>query len=654
MNSYQIIGIDTGGTFVDFVAIRDGRMEVFKIPSTPHNPSEAVIAGVRKLGDHIHEIIHGTTVTTNAVLERKGARVTLLTTEGFKDVVEIGRQNRSDIYEIVPSRPEPLVPRERRVGVKERIRGDGSVEKALDKSEIEKMKLPQGTESVAIVYLFSFLHPEHEEQTKKILRKMYPDVSVSISYEVLPEYREYERTSTTVMDAYVKPLMVSYMSNLVESVQGHCDLLAIMKSSAGLATPKGLQRKPVETLVSGLAGGILAAEMCSKLTGIPNLISVDIGGTSTDVAQITGGKGQTHRSMDIDGLPVNVQTVDVKTIGAGGGSIASVKSGLLHVGPESAAGSPGPAAYDMGGKDATVTDADLLYGILGKQLAGGILTLKPEKAVEALEQVGVLLDLDLHSIVRGVRRVFHENIAAALRNVSTDRGVDPRNYALVAFGGAGPVHATALADLLGITKVIIPPYPGTWSAVGLLSADYRYDMSRGIIKPLETAEMKEIDTILKELETEVMKHAKEDGILSSTWNVRKMIDLRFKGQSYEITVDKKENLKELTEEFFNKHREIYGFVSKDEPVELVAIRLSLVIPHPTPDIGNIEEREPEIVEYRKVLDVGEVPVYRRENLGTTEFSGPLIVDQRDSTVWIPEGWLARQDQKGFMYLEGLQ
>ncbi len=654
VRTYKIVGIDTGGTFVDFVAVNpEGRFEVFKIPSTPLEPSQAVVKGIDRLGGKINEVIHGTTVATNAVLERKGARVALVTTKGFKDVIEIGRQNRSDIYELVPSRPEPLVPRAYRIEVEERVLADASVEIPLDLREIERMELPEGTESIAVCFLFSFFNPRHELEVREVLEHRYPRLSISTSYEVLPEYREYERFSTTVMDAYVKPLMGRYLSNLVSSMEGRTELLAVMKSSGGLATPDGLLRKPVETLVSGLAGGILAAQMTAEVTGIGDIISVDIGGTSTDVAQISGGRVVTHRSMEIGGLPIGVESVDVKTIGAGGGSIARVKAGLLRVGPESAAGRPGPAAYDMGGQEATVTDANLAYGILGTNLAGGILTMSKERALEALQRVGEQLGTGIEETIVGIRRVFHENIAAALRNVSTDRGVDPRKHALVAFGGAGPLHAAELAELLGITTVIIPPFPGTWSAVGLLSADYRYDVSRGIVKELAEVRVGDVEEILDKLEAEARRQVEDDGIVGEVF-LHMLMDVRFRGQSYEITVPWDSDLDLLKKSFLDRHREMYGFAAENEPMELVTARVVLEVPHKTPRMTEIKDEEPEPYTHRQVQGVGSVPVYTRDCIGLSTLQGPLVIDQLDTTTWVPQGWKAKQNSQGFLTLEVLK
>lgn len=659
----HLISIDTGGTFTDLIAIPDqGSPIILKVPSTPQNPEEAIINGLKKIDIKADEIIHGTTVAINAVLQRKGAKVALITTKGFKDILEIGRQNRRDIYELVGSRTEPLVPSEFRYELEERIISDSTIEKGLTEDAIKNLINELDLEnisSVAICFLFSFLNDSHEKMIHNALKKHFKekniDIPISVSSFVHPEYREYERTSTTVMDAYIKPLISEYIEKLDHAIiqGGFTSTLAIMKSSKGLSVPSGLIRKPIEILVSGLAGGVQAGELTSRLTGLKDIITLDIGGTSTDVAQVTNGVVAENYSFDVDGLPISSTSVDVVTIGAGGGSIAKISGGLLRVGPESAGADPGPASYDMGGSEVTVTDADLIFGVLPDILGGGVLQLHRHKSEEVLNKLSGQLGSSLDRTITGVRQIFHENIAGALRKVSTERGVDPRKYVLLAFGGAGPVHGVELAEILGITHVIIPPYPGIWSAFGLLGADYRYDMSKGIIKDLATVNVEVISSQFELLKSQIKSQAVFDGIAEiSAEKIINYIAMRYVGQSSELTIPWENEIKTLRGNFIDRHRKEYGFASEDEPIEIVALRITLIISHPDPELADLNNKgEPGIIDYREVLEIGKVPVYNREDLGP-DFSkgGPLIIDQDDCTTWIPPKWDITIDNLGFIHV----
>ncbi len=652
----RILGIDSGGTFTDAIYIGDnGQIKVFKISSTPNNPTDAVIACVERINNNLDEVLHGTTVATNAVLQRKGAKIALITTKGFRDILEIGRQNRLDIYAIKPEKPKPLVNRDYIVEIDERIASDGSIVRDLTDNEINRVISSierLNVEGIAVSTLFSFLNPTHELRIKEALGKL--KLPISISYEVLPEYREYERTSTTVMDVYVKPLISKYISELNNKTgKMSVNTLAIMKSSTGLSTPNGIIKKPVETLVSGLAGGILAAEMAAKLTNTPNLITLDIGGTSTDVAQIYNYKGLIKHNYNIDNLPVNTASVDVITIGAGGGSIARKSGGLFKVGPESQGAYPGPAAYNLGGDKVTVTDVDLVYGILPEELAGGELSLNKDLSKHVIDNLARDLGIEYEHVISGVRTIFHENIAAALRSVSTERGVDAREFTLLAFGGAGPVHAVELAQLLGINQVLIPPYPGIWSAFGLLTADYRYDKSRGILKPTSDLSLDYLKQILDDLKNMAEHDAIDDGIDKSLeMKVIKTVNMRYIGQSFDIEIPIADSMGQIELNFHNKHRELYGFSDENEDTEIVTVRTVLIFHHPDINLPEIKEKNSlSSVGMRTVLDVGEVPVYNKKDLGLgTVLNGPIIIDQDDTTTWIPTNWIMKVDKYGFMHI----
>lgn len=650
---WDFVAIDTGGTFTDIVAIHDQEIQVFKLPSTPSDPSKAVLDAIQTI-ESSNEILHGTTVATNAVLERKGTKVVLITTKGFADIIEIGRQNREDIYAIYPTRPEPLVDRQMRFELNERVNARGEVEVEINPDDVDAIiqKIEStDAESIAISFLFSFLYSHHEKNVEERLRERYP---VSASSKVLPEYREYERTSTVVMDAYVKPIISSYLFNIENRVHknNYANIFAVMKSDMGLAKASSLVERPVDTLFSGLAGGIKAAEYTSELTGVQNIISLDIGGTSTDVAAVINGKGALQQAQKIDGLPVARPAVDVITIGAGGGSLVTYSSGLIRVGPESAGANPGPVAYDQGGNIPTTTDCDLVYGVLPENLAGGILQLRKDLAQTSLQKYATTIGLPVNDAIEGIRRIFHENIAGAIRGVSTQRGHDPRQFSLLCFGGAGPVHAAELAEIMNIKQVIIPPYPGTWSAMGLIGGDYRYQTSRGWIIPWQDVDENEISQVFKSLEMEALELARKDRHDSKAeMKINLNCSMRFIGQSYDIIIPY-DGLDTTQQRFIEEHRYQYGFAADTEPVELVALRVDLIIPHESPLLPKIQSMpSPQPTDHREVIRLGQIPVYSKSDLGyDSNLVGPCIVEQNDTTSWVPPLWKVELDHFGFMYL----
>ncbi|MDH5401463.1 MAG: hydantoinase/oxoprolinase family protein [Candidatus Heimdallarchaeota archaeon] len=651
---WTICGLDTGGTFTDLIAISQNQIKILKVPSTPHNPLEAVINAVKKIG-YVKEILHGTTVATNAVLEGKGARVVLITTKGFKDVIEIGRQNRRDIYELYPKRSMPLISSELRLEINERVIADGSIEVSIDDEELKNLELKLSSlefDSIALCTLFSFLNSINEENVAKFLESKY---LISVSNRILPVYREYERTSTTVMDAYVKPIITSYLkqANTILLNENLTNNFAIMKSDRGLARVSSIIAKPVETLFSGLAGGIQAAQYTSQILNVPNIISLDIGGTSTDVASIVNYNCNIQNEQKINNLPVSIPSVDVITIGAGGGSLIQVNSGFVKVGPESAGAIPGPVAYGMGGTIPTVTDADLVFGILQTSLAGGEMELKSEDALNSLDLFSKQINLSINETVVGVRRIFHENIAAALRAVSMERGLDPRNFALLGFGGAGPSHVAELADLMNIKDVIIPPYPGIWSAMGLMGGDYKFSSSRSYLTKLNTIEISELYTIKDELTLKVKGMAQKDNIKGS-FHIETYLMLRYVGQSYELSVLLSDSIEQIKDDFINSHLERYGFADKDEPIETVTIRVDLILPHENPILPELDIKpDPKPYMFRNVLNIPDkVPVYRKSDLDKNfQINGPVIIDQLDTTNWVPPNWSLQIDKFGFILLK---
>ena len=650
------VGIDVGGTFSDFVVLDESEnVMVFKVPSTPNRPTKAVITGLSSVEFSLSEIeflVHGTTVATNAVIQRKGAKVALITTVGFKDVIEIGRQDRPFLYALHVKRPEVLVAPQDRYEISERVNNKGEVEKKLQEKELQELAkrlASSNYESVAVCFLFSFYYPKHEQRVKQVLEEH--GLLVSISSEVLPEFREYERMSTTVMDAYVKPIMRSYMLDLEESLKGlgvSCNI-GIMQSNGGITSPKRASERPVTTLLSGLAGGVLAGLYTSRLTGIQDVITLDIGGTSTDVGLLQGRFPKVTRFGSVSGIPVSVPVVDVITIGAGGGSIAQVIDGFFKVGPESAGADPGPLCYNRGGTKVTTTDADVYTGRINpKRFAGGTFPLHPELSEKGLKELATQLELSVEETAEGIQKVYRSNIEAALRNVSLERGHDPREFALIPFGGQGPVHGFELAQALEIHQVIIPPFPGVWSAIGLLAADYRHDIRKSILEQLDNMEQAQLLNefyLLREKGTTLLE---KDGFKPENMVFKEFLELRYRGQGYELSVPYSKNMTkiQIQELFHLKHQEAYGFHMPEKPVEIVNLHVIALGKRKLPQLPKPQERikgtQLQPVGTREVFlnnDWHELKVYQRENLRLNdELQGPCIIDQADTTIFIPEGW----------------
>ena len=567
-----ILGVDVGGTFTDAVLVERGRVRTAKVP-TAERQEESVLAAARAVGaGELERFTHGTTVATNALLERKGARTALVTTEGFEHVLQLRRQNRAHLYRLCAEHPEPLVPLERCVGVRERVGPDGVVE-PLDLSSLPDLD----AEAVAVCLLFSFREPAHERAVANELRRRLPGAHVVASHEVAPEFREYERASTTAVDAYLGPTLGRYLHALARAcARTNSPEPLVMRSSGGLATLAEAAAHPAFVLLSGPAAGVVGAGRAAALAGFDRAISFDMGGTSTDVCLIEAGVAERSGERSVGGLPVRLPTVDVHTVGAGGGSIAHRDAGgALLVGPESAGAHPGPACYGRGGTRPTVTDANLLLGRLPERLAGGF-ALDREAALAAMR------GLDPGDVIRAV----DAEMMRALRVVSVERGRDPRDCVLVAFGGAGPLHACALAEELGMETVLVPEGAGVLSAFGLAVADERRDSVRTVLAPLAEA-------------GEVPGEGEAD--------------LRYRGQSFELTVPLGAA---LAERFHAAHEERYGYADRSRPIELVAVRTAEVRPGPELELA---PGEPLTV------------------------SGPAVLELDGSTAWIAPGWVGVRD-----------
>jgi N-methylhydantoinase A len=648
------LGVDVGGTFTDLVALVDGHVVTAKVPSTPADQSEGVLAALRagEVGG-VTAFAHGMTVATNALLERRGARTALVTTAGFRDVLEIGRQNRPDLYDLARDRPPGLIPRELRFCVRERMGPQGEVE-PLDEDSVEEAvaRLREcDVESVAVCLLFAFQHPDHERRVGEAIREALPDVHVSLSSEVLPEFREYERFATTAADAYLAPRLAAYLQKLAGKA-GDADVPEprVMQSSGGVVELETAAALASGCVLSGPAGGVVGAAYAGEASGYRNLLTFDMGGTSTDVAPIVDGEAQTATDAVVAGIPIRHPMVDVHTVSAGGGSLARADAGgALRVGPESAGAEPGPAAYDRGGSEPTVTDANLFIGLLadGAELGGGEVVLRRELAEKALEQVGKELGLDPLETALGVVRVADAEMVRALRVVSVERGLDPRDFALAAFGGAGGMHACSLAEELGMRTVLVPRASGVLSALGLAISDLRRDFVHPLIGGLEDIDRATVEDGYGALEREA------SAALSGPQLTRRA-DLRYLRQAFELTVEA-DDLDALAERFHDAHEQRYGYSMPEEPVELVALRLVAIVAVEKPPLRE-EAGEGNPVSGRREVNVDgewqQVDVLTRERMGSgSSVAGPAIVEFAEATCFVRPRWRGAIDDAGTLVLE---
>jgi N-methylhydantoinase A len=647
------VGVDVGGTFTDLAALVDGRVVTAKVPSTPRDQSEGVMAVIEAAAlETVEAFAHGMTVATNALLERRGARTALVTTEGFRDVLEIGRQNRPHLYDLARRRPPALVPRELRFCVRERMGPDGELEPLDEESlaaAVDALR-EADVEAVAVCLLFGFLHPEHERRVGEAVREALSDVHVSLSCDVLPEMREYERMSTTVADAYLAPTLGRYLRALEEqATQGGLPAPRVMQSSGGVVELADAAERAASCVLSGPAGGVVGASYVGRASGFEDLLTFDMGGTSTDVAPIVGGDVQTTTGAVVAGVPIRHPTVDVHTVSAGGGSIASADSGgALRVGPRSAGADPGPAAYGKGGEEPTVTDANLLLGYLrdGVELGGGEVVLDRSRSEAALGALGSALGLDAVQAALGVIEVANAEMVRALRVISVQRGLDPRDFALVAFGGAGPLHACALAEELAIETVLVPRASGVLSALGLAISDLRRDLVAPHPAPLEGLDRDAVEAAFAALEEQAA-----DALPGATCT--RAADVRYRRQSFELTVAA-DDWEDLAERFHAEHEQRHGYAMPDEPVELVAVRVTAMVEVASPELEEAPgggaspqgEREARFGD-----EAVTVPVYDRSALGAgDDLDGPAIVELAEATCVVRPGWSGRIDDTGTLVL----
>ncbi|MEQ1883582.1 MAG: hydantoinase/oxoprolinase family protein [Bryobacteraceae bacterium] len=633
------IGVDAGGTFTDFVAVHDdGRMETFKLRSNPQSPASVILEGLRRIAPKA-DVVHGSTVATNALLERKGARTAFVTTAGFEDVLEIGRQNRMALYDLTP--PPKRVPVERalRFGVAERMHFDGVVAKQPTSTELKRLAArlrAKRVESVAICFLHAYRNPANERAVATALsEELGASVYVCASNEISPEFREYERSSTTFVNAYVGPLMERYLKELASSRSYR---ISIMQSNGGFLSSKEASRHAVRTVLSGPAGGVVGAVETSRRSGFNRVLGFDMGGTSTDVCLADGATREATESI-LDGLPIRVPMLDIQTVGAGGGSIARVDSGgLLRVGPESAGADPGPACYGVG-TEATVTDAHVVLGrISAEQLLGGAMHIDVGRSGTAVDRIARELKLDRVRAAAGIIRVANANMERAIRAVSVERGYDPRDFALVAFGGGGGLHACEIAGELGIRTVIVPGNAGVLSALGMLLADGVRDYAAGVLGCVDLAGA--FDRLLSRARRESPGAALESSA-----------DLRYQGQSYELNVPW--NPRNPAAAFHREHAMLYGYSTPEREVEIVTIRVRARRTFPKPKLQR-EKRRAGTIDMRRVWAGSswkEVPTVHRKQVSERAAAGPALVLDYGSTTLVGDGWSYRVDTAGNLVID---
>jgi N-methylhydantoinase A len=675
------LGIDIGGTFTDFVLVDDaGRVRLHKRLTTPADPAHAVVEGVDELGfpaQATAQVVHGSTIATNALLERRGARTALIATAGFADVLEIGRQNRPELYALVPERPEPLVPRAWRFELAERVSADGQILTPLDPAAVEGLAprlAAESIESVAVVFLYAYLRPEHEQLVQRALQGAGTGLHVSISSEVLPEYREFERTAATAINAYVAPIVDRYLARLEQRLSPR--RLRIMQSNGGAITAATARHQAARTALSGPAGGVVGAFAVAQaaLGAAPHIIGFDMGGTSTDVCLCPGSIPFTSEGeIAALGLPLRLPIIDIHTVGAGGGSLARLdEGGALVVGPESAGADPGPACYGRGGQQATVTDANLVLRRLDtKHFLGGRMQLDTVAAQAALEHLAAGLRRETagraasaEHAAWGVVQVANAAMERAIRRISVERGYDPADFTLVAFGGAGPLHACELAERLGLPQVLVPRAPGVLSALGMLVADLVSDYSTTVMQPLASLAASELGQLFAAWEARARAEmARELGQPATAVRLERSLDLRYSGQSFEINVPAVSlDPAALAADFHARHGRRYGHAHPDEPVEVVNLRVRAIGPTPQPQFealarGGEDPQAAQVGVQEAFFDGPGGPktyatrLYERAGLLSGNIvGGPAVIFQLDATSVVPPGWAGEVTAGGHLLL----
>ncbi|UNX55433.1 hydantoinase/oxoprolinase family protein [Georgenia sp. TF02-10] len=670
------IGVDTGGTFTDVCAFdeRTARVHVRKVSSTPNDPGRAIVQGVTEILDQIGDrridevsyFAHGTTVGTNALLTGRGARTGLITTRGFRDLLELGRGRRPSMYDPQADKPQPQVPRHLRMEVTERVRHTGAVETPLDEDDVRRavrQLRAEGVESIAVCLLYSYLNADHERRIGEIIREEFPEAYVSLSCDVLPEFREYERLSTVVTNSYVGPVVANYLARLrgVLADRGLTAVPHVTQSNGGVIPFSTAEALPVRLVLSGPSTGVVGAAQICSAAGFDDIITFDMGGTSSDISLVQEGRPKVTAGMELDGRPVRSPMLDIHTVGAGGGSLAWIDSGNhLRVGPQSAGAFPGPACYGNG-VDAAVTDANVVLRMLNPEyLLNGQMKIDRAASVAAVERLATPLGLGVEETALGILRVVTANMARAIRVVSVQRGYDPRGYALVPFGGAGPLHASRLARELGMRTMVVPEIPGAQSALGLLMTDVKTDFMRTQIMAVDAAGAASVDAVFDELAASAAEWFVEEQVDDVGRTLRRRMDLRYRGQNFELSVElpdgqrlAADGIDPVIELFHEAHERVYGYRSEDAAVEVVTFRLEAAgsAAHVEVRRDEVTPSDPEraLVELRStcfdpVVGYVDTPVYDRARLTPGDvITGPAIVEQMDTTTVLLPSDICRVD-----------
>ena len=671
--SYRL-GVDVGGTFTDLLLFDEETkaMALSKVPTTPDNQAIGIISGIEKVTaqvgiepSDISFLMHGTTAATNAILEGKGARTALVTTEGFRDVLHIMRQDRPRLYDFFAQRPRPLVPRHLRFEVAERTLYTGEISRELDESKLKgivKAMKQHGVEAVAVCLLHSYANPTHEQLVREILKQEWPELNISISSEILPEMGEYERTSTTVINAYVLPIIDGYIKELTGRL-GELQVdrtVHIMQSNAGVMPSSLAGQKSACTILSGPAAGVLGGVALAQQVGLENAITVDMGGTSFDICLAYQGQPRFTHQCQIAGHALKMPMIDMHAIGAGGGSIAWVDTGgMLKVGPQSAGAAPGPACYGKGGAEPTVTDANLVLGRLNPDyFLGGEMEIDSAAAYEAIEKkLAGPLGMEVLEVAEGIIKVVNASMVKGIRRVSVEKGYDPREFGLVCFGGNGPLHAVELAEELDIPQVIIPFAPGVNCAYGLLMADFRYDYVKTYLRKVVEIDLKEINAMFRNLEKTARDSMKKEDVPDEKIVISRALDLRYVGQGYELEVPlasgriTRKAMAAAEVRFHTFHKQSYGYSAAEEATELVNLRIACkgLVSHPELPKQRLADSDPSnaLKQKREVFIKGrfrKTPCYERDQLNPgAVVKGPAIIEQKDSTTLLFPGNVGRVD-----------
>ncbi len=672
------LSTDVGGTFTDGVILDEtsGKIRLSKVSSTPKDPSIGTIQCMERLEaplDQVSFLVHGTTVVINALIEGKGAKTALITTKGFRDVLEIGRSNRTEMYDALYRKPRSLVPRYLCREIEERIAADGEILIALKTANlsaiIEQLRREK-IESVAVCLINSYANPKHEQDIGAYLSEHYPEATVSLSHNVTRRYYEYERTSTTVQNAYVMPLVKGYLQNLeAETAERHFkNVLQIMQSNGGIMTSAVARDIPIAMVESGPAAGAIGGAQLAGMIGYDNVITYDMGGTTAKASIVTGGMPETADQYSVEGRPILLPVVDMREIGAGGGSIAWIDdAGALHVGPKSAGAEPGPACYLRGGTEPTVTDANLQLAVLDPEyFLGGRMEISPEQGRKAIQKIADYFGFDIAEAALGIVKIVNINMAGLLQSMTVKRGYDPRQFVIVAFGGAGPIHAVAIARELNIPTVIVPPFPGVFSAWGMLMADLRHDIGQTYIKPVNDAEVAAINGIFRELEARVKELFALEDIDEKSIVLSYEMDLRYSGQEHTLSVSAPAKLEdadkaELEKRFDELHLKVYGHNAPEEPKEIVSIKLTSMATVNKPALelipsgSKVPAQEARMGKREVYVGNGrheEFSIFRRENLlsGNT-FWGPALIEEATATTVVETGQSCRVDRYGNLIIE---